>query len=92
MDRRPGRATLGQIVAFFKYRSSKAINALCGTPGAPVWQRNYYERTVRGDAELELIRRYIRQNPTRWEEERERGWEEPSRFMLTCRGSKTCDK
>ncbi len=31
-----------------------------------LWQRNYYERIVRGDDALEGIRRYILANPARW--------------------------
>ena len=39
--------TLGQIVAFFKYQSTKRINQIHGIPSAPVWQRNYYEHIIR---------------------------------------------
>ena len=43
----------------------------------PLWQRNFYDHIVRGDAELERIREYIRQNPARWQRGREVGPEEP---------------
>ncbi|MCF6265894.1 MAG: hypothetical protein L3J57_05005 [Desulfuromusa sp.] len=43
------RATLGQIVGYFKYQSTKHINQLRDNPGVPVWQRNYYERVIRND-------------------------------------------
>ncbi len=33
--------TLGQIVAYFKYQSTKEINALRGGPLTKIWQRNY---------------------------------------------------
>jgi putative transposase len=58
---------LGQIVAYAKYRSAQRINALRGTPGAPVWQRNYYEHTIRTNADMELLREYIANNPAQWE-------------------------
>jgi REP element-mobilizing transposase RayT len=58
--------TLGAIVRGFKGATTRRINRLRGTPGEPVWQRNYYEHTVRGRRDLERIRRYIRQNPVRW--------------------------
>lgn len=61
------RATLGQVVGFFKYQSTKRINALRDNPGAPVWQRNYYERVIRDDHELDGIRQYIVDNPAKWE-------------------------
>jgi len=40
---------------------------LRGTPGAPVWQRNYYEHVIRSEARLAQIRRYILENPMRWD-------------------------
>jgi putative transposase len=61
------RPTLGQVVAFFKYQTTKRINALRGTPGAPVWQRNYYEHIIRNEVDLARIREYIVHNPLRWE-------------------------
>ncbi len=32
----------------------------------PLWQRNYYERVVRSEAELDAMRKYIDENPLRW--------------------------
>jgi hypothetical protein len=37
-----------------------------GTPGTPVWQRNYYEHVIRDEGALHAIRRYIVENPLRW--------------------------
>jgi REP element-mobilizing transposase RayT len=31
-----------------------------------MWQRNYYERIIRGDKELAAVREYIRNNPANW--------------------------
>jgi hypothetical protein len=42
-----------------------------GTPGLPVWQRNYYEHIIRNDDELARIREYIVDNPLKWELDRE---------------------
>jgi putative transposase len=53
------KATLGNIIAYFKYQSTKAINDLEGTPGIKIWQRNYYDRIIRGEKELQNIRDYI---------------------------------
>jgi putative transposase len=58
---------LGHIVRSLKSFSTRNINALRGTPAHPVWQRNYYERVIRNDQELERIRRYIADNPAKWE-------------------------
>ena len=57
---------LGQIVAYFKYQSTKHINELHGTPGKRVWQRNYYEHIIRGENDLNNIREYIQANPLQW--------------------------
>jgi REP element-mobilizing transposase RayT len=62
----PTRHGLSEIVRAFKTFSSKRINTLRHTPGAPVWQRNYYEHIIRDDRALEAIREYIRENPLRW--------------------------
>lgn len=32
-----------------------------------VWQRNFYERIIRDETELNGIREYIRSNPSLWE-------------------------
>jgi len=65
----PLRPTLGQIVAYFKYQTTKAINQMRDMPGAPVWQRNYWEHVIRNEAELARIRQYIADNPARWTED-----------------------
>lgn len=70
--RRPARpagtvaGSLGAMVQNFKSMSTRRINTLRGTPGVPVWQRNYYERVIRSEEELSRVRQYITQNPTRW--------------------------
>ena len=58
--------SLGAIIRAFKSIVTKRINALRGTPGAPVWQRNYYEHIIRTERALNRIRRYIVENPLRW--------------------------
>jgi REP element-mobilizing transposase RayT len=62
----PLHGSLGSIVGSFKSASARRINELRGTPGDPVWQRNYYERVIRGERELEQIRGYILDNPRKW--------------------------
>jgi hypothetical protein len=63
--RRPARS-LGSFVAGYKVAVTKRANAMRGTPGAPVWQRGYYEHVVRDEAELHDIRQYIAGNPAQW--------------------------
>ena len=58
--------SIGAMVAGFKSAATKRINAVLGTPGAPVWQRDYYEHVIRNEDTLDRIRRYIRDNPSKW--------------------------
>jgi REP element-mobilizing transposase RayT len=41
------------------------------TPGSPLWQRNYFDRIIRDEDELDHIRKYIWNNPHQWEEDEE---------------------
>jgi putative transposase len=36
-------------------------------PHQRLWHRNYYERIIRCDQELEKVRQYIRNNPEEWD-------------------------
>jgi putative transposase len=58
--------TLGQIVAYFKYQTTKDIKKSRGTSVISLWQRNYYERIIRNEKELSKIREYIQNNPLKW--------------------------
>jgi REP element-mobilizing transposase RayT len=63
----PKPKSLAAIVGSFKSAAAKRINLLRRTPGALLWQRNYYEHVIRNEAELSRIREYIVTNPARWE-------------------------
>jgi len=58
---------LGQIVAYYKYHTTKQINAINANPGTRFWQRNYYEHIIRNERELHAIRTYIQNNPLKWD-------------------------
>ncbi|GAB5517871.1 MAG: transposase [Rhodothermales bacterium] len=58
--------SLGSFVAGFKTAATTGINRLRGTPGAPVWQRNYHDRILRDEREWRACRQYIHDNPARW--------------------------
>jgi REP element-mobilizing transposase RayT len=62
--------TVGEIVGTFKslcihdwltYIKEKEIDTV-----GKFWQRNYYEHVIRNEDELDKIREYIRNNPLRW--------------------------
>ena len=69
-DAMPG-TTLGDVIGAFKsITTDHYINGVKqnGWPSFPgkLWQRNYYERIIRNDVDLNQIREYIITNPIRW--------------------------
>jgi len=68
---KPIPESLATIVRSVKSAATRKINALRGTPGGKVWQRGYYDRVIRDEDELDNIRRYMADNPRRWEHDRE---------------------
>ena len=66
--------TLGDVIGAFKsittneyIRNVKNKNWL--SFNKYFWQRNYYERVIRDDNDLNRIREYIVNNPAKWEED-----------------------
>jgi len=62
---KPG--SLGAIMQNYQSITSRKINKIRKTPGMRLWQRNYYERIIRDEPELNRIRKYIIDNPMKWE-------------------------
>ena len=62
----PLRQTLGRIIAYFKYQSTKNVNSMRNMIGFHVWQRNYWEHIIRDERDLDGIRQYIADNPLQW--------------------------
>jgi len=70
------RPTLGHIVQWFKTMTTNAyIRGVKQDEWEPFpgkfWQRNYYERIIRNERELNATRQYIHDNPSRWAEDAE---------------------
>ena len=59
--------SLGKIVAYFKYQSTKYINRHRNTFRIRLWQRNYHDHIIRDDTDLQRLREYIQINPMKWE-------------------------
>ena len=76
------RMLLSKIVGRLKMVSAKQINALRGSSGQPLWQRNYYEHVIRDEGSLKRIRQYFADNPAQWEFDHEN----PAVSALKCRG------
>jgi REP element-mobilizing transposase RayT len=62
--------TLGHVVSAFKSATTVAyVRGVQTSRWLPfkhrLWQRNYYDHCVRNEADLDRVRRYIRDNPAR---------------------------
>jgi len=67
---------LPRVIQWFKTMTTNAyINGVKNNNWSPFagrfWQRNYYERIIRNDNELNNIRQYIDDNPQKWEQDTE---------------------
>ncbi|NER95141.1 MAG: transposase [Symploca sp. SIO1B1] len=60
---------LPKVVGYFKMNSAKAVNQHRLSSGRSLWQPNYYERIIRNEAELDRVRRYIVNNPAKWNQD-----------------------
>jgi REP element-mobilizing transposase RayT len=68
--------SLGRIMQAFKSLTSveyvRGVNDNNWQPfPGRLWQRNYYERIIRDEAELNAARKYITENPMKWAEDKE---------------------
>lgn len=64
----PGSGSISALAGAFKASVSRRINedrAARGWPQVKVWQRGFYERIIRDEAEYIATRRYIIENPIR---------------------------
>ncbi len=67
-------APLPVIVAWFKTMTTNEYIRGVRDRGWPrlngrLWQRNYYERVIRSEQELQQVRQYIIDNPRRWNDD-----------------------
>lgn len=58
---------ISEIIRGFKTFSARQINKVRDCKGVPVWQRNYYERIIRTEQELNNVKNYIINNPISWD-------------------------
>ena len=68
--------TLGQIIGAIKSIATHEYIIGVDEKGWPqfnkrLWQRNYYERIIRNEQEMDAIWRYIEANPTNWTDDEE---------------------
>ena len=67
---KPVSGSIPTIIRSYKAAVTKKINILRQTPGAVVWQRNYYEHIIRDEKELNRIQKYIIDNPAKWQNDK----------------------
>ena len=65
----PKKWTLWNIIKMFKSFFSKNINKIQNEIFF-AWHSNYYDRIIRNDDELDRIRKYILENPLKWDLEK----------------------
>lgn len=66
LQRRP--RTLGSMIAAYKAATTRRIREHSKTPDLTVWQRNFYDRIIRDQLELDNVREYIHYNPLKLSE------------------------
>jgi len=62
---RPYIPTLGNVIAYFKYQTTKQIDL-----PTKLWQRNYHEHIIRNENSYQTISEYIINNPAKWNADR----------------------
>ncbi len=61
--------TLGNVIAWFKYQTTKQMNIEKNTQGIKCWQRSYHDHIIRNEKSYKQIWQYIDQNPQTWEDD-----------------------
>ncbi len=69
-------ADLPRMVQWFKTMTTNAyLNGIKRDNWRPfngkLWQRGYYERIIRGEEEMNALRKYIIENPKNWDKDEE---------------------
>ncbi len=64
------RKNLSTIIQRFKTFTTKKINELLDEKNKFHWQKSFYDRIIRNERELYLIRNYIQLNPLNWQLEK----------------------
>ena len=61
--------TIENVIGWFKYQSTKEINAAFGTSGKTIYQRSFYDHIIRNEQDYKEIWNYIENNPIKWQED-----------------------
>ncbi len=63
--------SLSDVMGKFKSFSCKKIREVLEDDEKFEWQKSFYDRIIRNEKELYQIRKYIKENPLRWEIEKD---------------------
>ncbi len=69
--RGPAQGSVGAIVGQFKSATTRQIRRRIPSARTPIWQRNFHDHVIRDQTDLDQIRKYILENPAKWETDRE---------------------
>ena len=58
--------TIGNIMGWFKYATTKQIAHCWNTSDNHFWQQSYYDHIIRNEQDYRNICQYINENPIRW--------------------------
>ena len=61
--------TLGEVIGWYKYKITQAVNQQRKTPGERLFQRSYHDHVIRDEADYLKIWNYIDTNPAKWEKD-----------------------
>ncbi len=67
----PVAHSLGAYIRTYKSLVTQGIRSIHPEFERHIWQRNYHEHIIRNETELRQIRKYISDNPKKWEEDSE---------------------
>lgn len=63
------RMLIPMIIGKFKMQTSKTINLINGTTNRKNWQTDYHEHIIRNENSYQIIKNYIKNNPSKWSDD-----------------------
>lgn len=69
-DKEDKQFSLSEIIGKYKSYSARKIREILQMGDKFEWQKSFYDRIIRNESELYNIRKYIKENPLRWDIER----------------------
>ena len=58
--------TVGNVIGWFKYNTTKSVNEEYKSVGNRLWQRSYYDHIIRDEKDYMEKLNYILSNPLKW--------------------------